>query len=641
MEIVYTALNFHASNRVQMYHDDPDPFANVPAGLGPTLKAKGFEALTSVQTAVLAEGLGGRDLRISSQTGSGKTVAVGLAIAESLAAAPNSRQHDRNGPARPQALLIAPTRELAAQLGEELSWLFRPLGKSVAVVTGGTNIGLDFRALRLNPQVLIGTPGRLFDHVKRASIDLSETSAAVLDEADEMLDMGFRDELEGILKTTPSERRTHMVSATFPREVLSLAARYQKDAVTVQGSDPKKANTDITHIVHELRMGSRLDALINIFLSSPGERTLVFVRTRVATADLATDLSAAGFKAFPLNGEMGQRERTSTLDAFREGKVQFLIATDVAARGLDIREVTRIVHYDLPENPEAFTHRSGRTGRAGAKGTSILFAPPSGRRKVEYITRAAKVKIESRPVPSAREIREAAEVRLVESLATTTEKKADERMQVLAEKLLEGQEAQEVVAELLSRMNITGPCEPRHIQPAPKQSRDRHSGDRHSGDRYGNDRQGGNRGNRSSGGARPPRPDAGDYTPFQVTWGAQQGADPRRMLALVCRRGDVRSKSVGAIRISDHASVVEVLKSDAAAFEKASSRPDDRDPRIKIRAWLEPNKRGGGNGSKAAHDPAAYKKSGFAGKRSSYGGGNKPSSYGGKSFKPGYKKHTA
>ena len=345
-----------------------DPFSNVPAGLGPTLKARGFENLTAVQSAILAEGLTGRDLRISSQTGSGKTVAVGLVLANDLANAQDpGKSHDRNGPARPQVLLVAPTRELAAQLGEELGWLFRPLGKTIAVVTGGTNIGLDFRALRSNPQVLVGTPGRLFDHVKRASIDLSDLSAVVLDEADEMLDMGFRDELEGILETTPTERHTHMVSATFPREVLALAARYQRDAYTVQGGDPKGANTDITHVAHDVRMGNRIDALVNIFLSSPDERTLVFVRTRVATADVATDLTAAGFKAFALNGEMGQRERTATLDAFREGKVQFLIATDVAARGLDIRDVNRIVHFDLPENPEAFTHRSGRTGRAGGR----------------------------------------------------------------------------------------------------------------------------------------------------------------------------------------------------------------------------------------------------------------------------------
>jgi ATP-dependent RNA helicase DeaD len=642
-----------------------DPFATVPAGLGPTLKAKGFEKLTSVQSAVLAEGLIGRDLRISSQTGSGKTVAVGLVLADDLANAKNQpKSYERNGPARPQVVLIAPTRELAAQLGAELTWLYRPLGKSITVVTGGTNIGLDFRALRNNPQVLVGTPGRLLDHVKRESVDLSGVAAVVLDEADEMLDMGFRDELEGILQTTPPERHTHMVSATFPREVLSLAARYQKDAFTVQGTDPKAANTDITHVAHDVRMGNRLDALINIFLNEPDQRTLVFVRTRLATAEVATDLTASGFKAFPLNGEMGQRERTSTLDAFRAGKVQFLIATDVAARGLDIRDVTRIVHYDLPENPEAFTHRSGRTGRAGDKGTSILFVPPSGRRKVEYITRATKVKFETRPVPSVREIRDAAEERLLSSLLSgeSSDKKVDERLLNLATKLLADKDPTDVVAELLGRMNIAGPCEPRHIQAPRNDSRNQHGGQREFGggnSRYeGRNNQGdSSRGNRDSGRGngdssnRAPRnhPPKDDYTAFQVTWGGQQGADPRRMLALVCRRGDVRSNSIGAIRISDHASVVDVRKTEAEAFEKASSRPDDRDPRIKIRPWLEPSKRGGNAGTKAKHSrevatsttkPAALQasKAGFRAKRSfaSKGGYQGKGGYPGKT---GYKGH--
>ncbi len=645
-----------------------DPFSAVPAGLGPALKAKGFESLTSVQSAVLAEGLEGRDLRISSQTGSGKTVAVGLVLAEDLAKSKNEpKSYDRNGPARPQVVLIAPTRELAAQLGEELSWLYRPLGKSIAVVTGGTNIGLDFRALRNNPQVLIGTPGRLLDHVKRQSVDLSHVAAVVLDEADEMLDMGFRDELEGILQTTPPERHTHMVSATFPREVLSLAARYQKDAYTVQGTDPKAANTDITHVAHEVRMGNRLDALINIFLMEPDERTLVFVRTRLATAEVATDLTANGFKASPLNGEMGQRERTATLDAFRAGKVQYLIATDVAARGLDIRDVTRIVHYDLPENAEAFTHRSGRTGRAGDKGTSVLFVPPSGRRKVEFLARSAKVKVETKPVPTVREIRDAAEERLLSSLESihSSDKKCDERLLTLATKLLTDKDATDVVAELLGRMKISGACEPRHIQTPRFDSRNQRSDQRYEGrgnSRYegrgrnrDSGRDNGTSGNSSNSDKRGPRshPPKEDYTAFQVTWGGQQGADPRRMLALVCRRGDVRSSSIGSIRISDHATVVDVRKSDAEAFEKAASRPDTRDPRIKIRPWLEPSKRGGNAGVKAKHNregagsatqlstpkAGAYQaKASFRAKRSfaSKGGGLGKGGYPGKT---GYKGH--
>ncbi len=588
-----------------------DPFQNVPAGLGPTLQKRGFDSLTSCQQAVLAADLQGRDIRISSQTGSGKTVAIGLVLAEDMQ---GSERKKRSGnTAQPEFLLIAPTRELAAQLGQELTWLYETLRKRITVVTGGTNIGLDLRAFRRFPDIVIGTPGRLFDHVKRGTIDLSQVKAVVLDEADEMLDMGFRDELEGILETTPNERRTHMVSATFAREVLNLAARYQKEAVLVEGENPKGANTDITHVAHELRMSDRVNGLINILLAEPDQRTLVFVRTRLATTDVATQLTAAGFKAFPLSGDMGQRERTATLDAFRAGQVQLLIATDVAARGLDIRDVTRIVHFDLPENPEAFTHRSGRTGRAGAKGTSILFVPPSGRRKADFLARATKIKLSTQPIPSVGQIRDASEKRFRDSFLglETLAKNADERTLKLAESLLAGQNPEEVVAELLSRMNITGTCEPKHIQ-APRRA---------TGERFDRNK------NRDSRDRKGRSKESADYAAFQVTWGAQQGADPRRMLALVCRRGNVRSSSIGAIRIGDHGSVVEVRRQDMQSFEKSASRPDSRDPRIKIRPWLEPSERGkkfprrpnfnAHSEKKGGFQGHAEKKSGFRGKRHS------------------------
>jgi len=591
-----------------MYTDDP--FEHVPADLGPTLRKRGFDSLTSCQQAVLAADVQGRDIRISSQTGSGKTVAIGLVLAEDMAEAGATKSSSRG--ACPQFLLIAPTRELAAQLGKELGWLYAPLKKRITVVTGGTNIGLDLKAFRQSPDVVIGTPGRLFDHVKRGTVDLSQIRAVVLDEADEMLDMGFRDELEGILTTTPSERRTHMVSATFAKEVLSLAARYQKEAILIEGENPKQANTDITHVAHQLRMGDRVGGLINILLAEPDQRTLVFVRTRLATTDVATQLTAAGFRAFPLSGEMGQRERTATLDAFRAGKVQLLIATDVAARGLDIQDVTRIVHFDLPENPEAFTHRSGRTGRAGAKGTSILFVPPSGRRKVEFLARATKIKLDTKPIPTVSEIRTSAEARFTASFDDIDQlgQSADERTLRLAKSLLADRNPVDVVAELLGRVNITGICEPRHIQTPRATTSDRfnshNSGNKHQDSRA---RMGGKPST-----DRAPRQTA-EYDSFQVTWGSQQGADARRMLALVCRRGNVRSQSIGAIRIGDHGSIVEVRKQDVSTFEKSASQPDSRDPRIKIRPWLEPSERGKKFPSKPGYARQPDKKSGFRGKR--------------------------
>ncbi|HUH04908.1 MAG TPA: DEAD/DEAH box helicase [Kofleriaceae bacterium] len=544
------------------------PFARVPAGLAVALEKKGFQALTTVQEAVLEPSVAGRDLRISSQTGSGKTVAIGMALAAEL----EELESARGGPARPRVLLIAPTRELAAQIAAELRWLFRPLHVRLAVVTGGTNVGGDLRALREGPHVLVGTPGRLVDHLDRGTIDLSALRAVVLDEADEMLDMGFRDDLEKLLDATPSERRTHLVSATLPREVLHLARRYQRDPVFVRGENDGEANQDINHVGHLVRASDRVPALINVLLATPGQRTLVFVRTRAATAELATQLAGNGFSATPLSGEMGQRERTAALEAFRSGAVRIVVATDVAARGLDIQDVTQIIHFDQAENPEVYTHRSGRTGRAGNKGTSVAFAPPGSRRRVEGLLRRAGISITWRPVPSAASIQAAADDRLV---AEIEQARGDEpRLMALAARLVGERDPLEVIAALVGRSVHSGACAPHVIRDvvepshAPREARPPrdHRGPGHPG-------------------SIVPHGRTTDFTAFHITWGATDGANASRLLAMVCRRGDVRSDQIGAIRVGPHQSMVEVASQVAVDFARATQKPDPRNPRIKIRRW--------------------------------------------------------
>ncbi len=298
----------------------------------------------------------------------------------------------RPGPCRPAALLVAPTRELAAQLQKELSWLYQPLGIRVAAVVGGTSYGGELRSLRTGPLVIVGTPGRLLDHLERGSIDPSAAYSVVLDEADQMLDLGFRDELEAILGKTPAERRTHLVSATFPREVLSLANRYQRNAADVQGTQRGEANEDITHIAHLVRSGERDAVLVNLLLLAPGERTLVFVRTRADAADIADRLANRGFGARALSGEMEQWERTKTLDAFRNGNISTLVATDVAARGLDVPDVSRVIHADprttprpsltaavAPVGPGARAPASSSSRRARARASVASSAAPGSR----------------------------------------------------------------------------------------------------------------------------------------------------------------------------------------------------------------------------------------------------------------------
>ena len=537
--------------------DQEVPFARVPAGLGQALRDKGFTELTSVQTAVLAPQLAFRDLRISSQTGSGKTVAIGLVLAAELSDI--DAQPARGRTARPRVLLIAPTRELAQQLGRELGWLYRPLGARVAVVTGGTGLGGDFRALGQQPHVLVGTPGRLLDHLQRASLELSETRAVVLDEADEMLDMGFRDELAGILDTTPAERRTHLVSATLPREVLRLADEYQNDPARVQTSRAGAAHADIEHVGHAVRRNDRFDALINLLLGAPEQRTLVFVRTRADASDLATTLRGQGFSAGAMSGELDQRARNAMLAAFRSGAVRTVVATDVAARGLDIDDVGLVIHFDLPTNAEVFTHRSGRTGRAGNKGTSVALVPPQERHRFEHNLRRVGVTLRWRPVPTPASIQAAADERLAAELGATDT--SEPRLRALAERLLDGAEAVDVVAALLSKSDHGGPCSPREVRVASAPKPRAASAPRQSRGRERN----------------------ASFIPFHVNWGTRAGANPSRLLAMVCRRGNVRSQHIGVIQVGPRGSTVDVASHLAAEFERAARKPDPRNPRVKIR----------------------------------------------------------
>jgi len=545
-------------------------FAEVPAGLGSVLADRGFTELTPIQTAVLEPNLVGRDLRISSQTGSGKTVALGFVVADEVAVAV---QLENRGPvrARPSVVLVAPTRELAVQLAEELSWLFKPLGATVVSLTGGTSLGIDFRELKRDPQVLVGTPGRVRDHLERGSLQLDRVSVVALDEADEMLAMGFEEEVSAILDATPEERRTHLVSATFPPSVRSVAARHQHDPLMVAGTVPGTCNSDITYRTMVVPANQRLSALVNVLLMEPEARTLIFVRTRMDTAGLSDALADLGFAVRPLSGDLNQRERTATLNAFRRGQTPILVATDVAARGLDVQDIAQVIHVDLPDSAEMLTHRSGRTGRAGRKGSSLIFVPPRAARRVDAMLRHAGISANRTDIPSRKDIHRAADHRLLEGFTELDAADRDDvgRLHQVAAELLQDRDPVAVVATLLGEADHGGPCAPRDIQPVPVQSgwnpQPRRSQGRRSGAR--------------------------NWARFQVSWGKNHGADPRRLLAIVCRRGDISSSDVGAINIGSVSSMVEVNSERARAFERSASRPDPRDPRIKFREWQDSKSR--------------------------------------------------
>ena len=552
----------------------PDLTQLVGPALASALVGKGYHTLTPVQEAVLDEALEGRDLRITSQTGSGKTIAIGFAIRDLL----DDLTASYGGAARPRVLVLAPTRELAKQVADELSWLYAPLRVRVGAVTGGAGYVDQKRALASNPAVLVATPGRLRDALERGKIDASALAAVVLDEADSMLDLGFREDLEAILAKVPAERRSHLVSATFPRDVVSLADRFQRDPVHVQGTRLGEAHADIEHVVHLVEPRQRVDALINLLLADEEAKSLVFVRTRADVARIGGELTEAGFVVRTLSGEMEQAERDRALAAFRQGGVQALIATDVAARGIDVRDIARVIQIEPPTDVETYMHRSGRTGRAGKQGTSVLFVAPPHYRAIAQGLSRAKIAHRVEPIPRPEAIQRAREEKLVAWLGREGDGSTiDPHALSIAERITDGGAALTALARLIEKAGLHGPTKPRTVRAVPPPGDDLSVRNRPAKE----DRAASS--TRRNEGRRPaPSGTSPEWVTFRVTWGGLQGADARRLLAVACRRGNIRGSDVGAIRIEATYSLLDIARDVASSFEANAGRPDPRDPRVHI-----------------------------------------------------------
>ncbi len=540
------------------------PFDRVPEVLRPALERRGFTTLTTVQTATLEVGTACCDLQISSQTGSGKTVALGFVMTPALIDSVRDwNPRERRGPG---AVIIVPTRELAAQVHAELEWLFADVtGVAVDSVTGGTNIAQERRRLARSPRILVGTPGRLLDHIRNKVVDCSGVFQLVLDEADQMLDMGFREELEAILAGMPEERRTHLVSATFPPAVHKLTERYQTAPIQVEGTTPGAAHADIEHVAHLIHASDRYATLTNLLLLADGERTLVFVPTRIEAAQVSERLSGDGFAALPLSGDLQQAQRTRTLAAFKAGSITTLVATDVAARGLDVPDVSLVIHSDTPQDASAYTHRSGRTGRAGNKGHSVLLVPLRAERRVKRVAADAGIELQWHEVPTASRVKKRLAKRARRRIQARLAKSGTPTQSQLnyARTLLENREPEEVIAALAAMIQPELPVEPAEISAPTSKGASRSDGKLDS---------------------RPERFHRGhDYERFSINWGDRRGANPKRLLALVCRRGGISSRMVGAIIVGPFASSVEIAYDAARAFEVAVRKPDSRDPELRIR----------------------------------------------------------
>jgi ATP-dependent RNA helicase DeaD len=542
-------------------------FHKTPASIARALAERDYTEATPVQAAVLEAEADERDLLVSAQTGSGKTVAYGIAIAETLL-----EGADTMGPATtPRALIIAPTRELAMQVQRELSWLYQYAGARVVACVGGMDPGRERRQLADGVHVVVGTPGRLRDHLERRALKVSDLKVVVLDEADEMLDLGFREDLQFILETTPAERRTLMFSATLPKAIVSLAQHYQRDALRIQTLGETRGHADIEYRAIRIAHNQAESVVVNLlrFLDPPS--ALVFCSTRQTVRHLEAILRERGFAAVALSGELSQSERNHALQALRDGRARVCVATDVAARGIDLPNLGLVIHADLPNDAEVLQHRSGRTGRAGRKGVSILLVPNSRRRRAEEMLNRARVNYTWAEPPSADDIRKLDQERLLQN-PILTEPGSDDDL-AMADALLAAHQPRDIAAAFVKLYCAQLPASediadvaqdhrgPRQHDRAPHSKAPRREGPRE--DRSREDRA---REERPREKGKPPRNQMVGGVWFKITVGRERKADPKWLLPEICRQGEITKKDIGAIRVYDTETRFEVSPEIAEKF---------------------------------------------------------------------------
>ena len=539
---------------------------NIDPTLAKALADRGYATLTPVQIAVLEPQTQGRDLLVSARTGSGKTVAYGLVLADTLLGVGGAL-----APAgAPQALVIAPTRELAMQVERELSWLYA--NARVVSCVGGMDPRAERRALDAGCHIVVGTPGRLRDHLERGHLDLSALEVVVLDEADEMLDLGFREELEEILDAAPGERRTLLFSATLPKPIVTLAATYQKNALRLTVGGGESAHTDIEYRAMRIAPSEVELATVNVLRYFESGAAIVFCNTRDGVRKLHANLVERGFNVVALSGELTQNERTHALQALRDRRARVCVATDVAARGIDIPDLDLVIHADIPANRETLQHRSGRTGRAGRKGICVILVPHPKRRKLDLLLKGANIDAIWQSPPTADDIRAKDEARLIEDVLPATEAPEDDL--AVARALMEKRTPEDIAAAYvrLARTQMPAPEDLAESEPEPQgygQSQGRYK-DRNQGDR-GADRYE-SRQSRGPERVEPPRPGFEDAVWFKIDLGRNKNAEARWILPMLCRRGHATKGDIGAIRIFDRETRFQIVANAVERFEAASAK---------------------------------------------------------------------
>ncbi len=521
-----------------MSADEIVSFAQLPLA-APILQAvgeAGYEAPSPIQAQSIPPLLEGRDLLGMAQTGTGKTAAFALPLLSRLDLSQST----------PQILVLAPTRELALQVAEAMQSYARHLpGFHILPVYGGQSMDIQLRQLRRGVHVVVGTPGRVQDHLRRGTLNLDGLRAVVLDEADEMLRMGFIDDVEQILEHTPSERQVALFSATMPEAIRRVARAHLKDPVEIRIKAKTTTVSTITQRYWQVSGVHKLDALTRILEVEEFDGLIIFVRTKTATVELAEKLEARGYSSAALNGDMNQALREKTIERLKNGKLDIVVATDVAARGLDVERISHVINYDIPYDTEAYVHRIGRTGRAGRKGEAILFVAPREKRMLAAIEKATRQPITPMQLPSRADIAGRRTEQFRQLITDTIES------QELGffEEVIEGYQSEHNIglAEIAAALAYLVQRErPLQAEPEPKPSV------REGRPEGGRDKR---REPRSFESAGEPEPGMQRY---RLEVGRESGVQPKNIVGAIANEAGLESRYIGHIKLYDHYSTVDL-----------------------------------------------------------------------------------
>ena len=530
------------------------------AGVLDTLAALGYEAPTPIQRRAIPVLLAGRDAMGSAATGTGKTAAFALPIVERLEAEVRGVQ----------ALILTPTRELAVQVAQAIHRYGEHRYVTVLPVYGGQSIVHQLRGLQRGVQVVVGTPGRLLDHLARGSLDLSGVRTVVLDEADEMLDMGFVDDIEAILDATPADRQTALFSATFPPRILALMNKYLRDPVRLQIKPPKHETPLVRQVVYVVPRAHKLDALERVLDVEDPRAAIIFCRTRTEVDAVADALAIRGFRPSALHGGLSQVQRDRVMGGFREGGAEIMVATDVAARGLDVEHVSHVINFDIPESAESYMHRIGRTARAGREGTAVTLVEPRERGQLRAIERQAGQQIEGARIPTGNELRARRQQHVAASVSEVIEAQDFDSWMVLVDSLAQHHDLREVAASALQLLASRAyredaedaadipEWEPRYERPRPAPVM---------------------RAGRASDGTR--------MTRLFINVGSMAGIRPSDLVGAIAGEARVPGKAIGAITIGDRYSVIEVVADVADKIIRAMEKATVKGRSVRIERYRE------------------------------------------------------